>query len=860
MVKWCWCFVLVAVLTGCQSRKQEPYPRVFHYDRTNIWNAAVDAKGQLWGTLNASPPILMKWEHHQWNQEFFLPGRTHFLMARRRGGLWVIAQDFEKPGKILFLVEENSPKAEQVLPLPSKDLKSDSYQLFEDRQGRLIFTDEGKIYVLKGLSEGSPRWDCLYTISDDQLWSYREDGKHHSRWNVLEVLEAVDGTLWFWTNSHKGGINYRCLRGLLKWGKESESIEALTDIPGLPSTAYRAACIRSNGDVLLSVYKNGVYQIPTDGLQAEPLEIPAESEEQGVYELFEEYDTLWMISGSFGDKTPQRVLWRQGQNRGWFKVVHGKNRFSSRELCPRILGEEGFWLGYLGGGLLWVRADGKGTRRYQWQEGQMIRSIRAIATPDEKTGAVVLWSRENLTSRFYPEEVLSLPEAQSPYLTWYLQNEHFVTQTEAGEIYVKFAHEENEPVKRWTGHDWQSLPLTKCKGPLAADSLERVWVIPPEIYGTTKIWNPRTSMWSEYPTYKQALIEESRKEPFRFTFKVYSPSSTKQAVFGNDGTIAYHSGSVRPREFSFYDGKEWSEVKARDLGGKYHFSDIAANDAGNICVLLHRADWMEYQGKGVWTPTKQPPQHQPEGFGYNPPNELRKRAYDLQGKNKSNSVMIHSGVVWLAANGNLVRLLQNKVSYWFDEEEIQPFMDGRQVLGVLKDQWDNTLVLTGAVSRQIVFLPKKEMPAVALVVKKSAMDAIEISAPQGATGWMRWKMDESGWCDWAEAGEYSFDALDPGTYVVETQYLDDQLNEQGVVQIRVELDYSIDKLIRAASKDLFSRDWDKRHHAVTVFARFHQRAAEKLSELRHKRAELNEADRWWLAATEQVVERSSQAD
>ena len=351
--------------------------------------------------------------------------------------------------------------------------------------------------------------------------------------------------------------------------------------------------------------------------------------------------------------------------------------------------------------------------------------------------------------------------------------------------------------------------------------------------------NSMRETWAAFPTCEAAYATQSGIYGFRLHTNTLQPMPR----YGPGGIICFMSDWYHVHLF---DGRTWHEWEAGQIVGE---KDAGVTDqpffnkAGNPSLTWGRATW-EWTAEKGWHsiafeagPDNISQQDQPAAPPGSPVPHPDSLALD------------GPDAAWLTYHRQLYKVAFGLSAPHFASGTAHPFLDGRNLTGVLHDNQSNTFLRTAIAGySEHILLPAAPPPDTHVSVTPMAPDTVRVELTTRAAGphWFVWRLDGGAWSTAAHTGTATLDFLPGGPHQIEARTLDARLNYETVpayAAFVIEADPA--KQVAALIETLKRGDDNVREAAVTRLRRFPTLAPPALQAAR---VGATEDQRWWIDA------------
>jgi hypothetical protein len=528
--------------------------------------------------------------------------------------------------------------------------------------------------------------------------------------------------------------------------------------------------------------------------------------------------------------------------------------YAQHPLRPFLATGRGLWVGAFGSGP-WLVPAGRGAPALvDWHYAYPLDGSEGLF--QLAAGRLLIVSANEGSIAVKPDDLLAAFESPPEVST--LNPPRTFIQDVRGHIFGLLPWVENA-LSDWDGKTWTDHPLPGGFDPqhfftFAADSLNRIWLLPDAFGKAVAIFDPGHQTFEVYPGYADALQAQlPRPESFHLDGNLFTVPS-----FSPDGRICYRDEWSQVR---YFDGQKWLRWGRKEIEGTNipHLDGPAFFDrAGNVAVNIGGKTWEFTEAKG-WHMTDFEP-----GPGTEQERQRRHSPTPLAGCDIGNPESIAQdrlGTYWLTHRGQLYRAIPGLCLPQFSPQEHQPFIDSREVRKVLIDLEGNALVETyfhlhPNVGEYVIVKPRLPLHKTILHATVAPSGAVEVrfSTPNPGKVWFTWRVDDSPWAAPTHQAQATLEWLPNGKHRIEAAAIDERLQidptpATALVEIRVDPREQISALI----KRLRDPDYSVRNAAVAALLR---QPAFALPLLRSAREQADADQRWWIDAAIQQIEES----
>ena len=231
--------------------------------------------------------------------------------------------------------------------------------------------------------------------------------------------------------------------------------------------------------------------------------------------------------------------------------------------------------------------------------------------------------------------------------------------------------------------------------------------------------------------------------------------------------------------------------------------------------------------------------------------------YNLTGSAEP-SVVDADDTIWFTYQRRLYRQRGKLRAPVFAEKEPNAFADGRSLRDVTLDNHGNAFVYTDHREECVLVRSKPPFAKTKIDLAVQQDEArIRLRSDSSGKHWFEWRLDGSPWGEPAESGEVLLEALANGPHRLVARTLDERLQCEpvpAVATFTVKVD--VQAQVQSALRELASEDYAHREHAVKILVRRRENA---LPLLKSRRTSAGDAEKWWIDAAIQEIERGKVA-
>jgi streptogramin lyase len=823
---------------------------------TKITDAVQDSTGQVWGAAYSEDLGLYRWEDNTWKSVAVsgVPGSSALALARGPEGavycLW-------SAGAETHAVTWHKGTTSKLVTSFTGHLEDRPF-VFVDPNRNVWLTERGR-HIFRITPQGTA--ECVYTIADYQFHEYGRPVNDQSTINPVFATADARGRIWFWSDCLAWGTNVAALEGVLIF--DGTKFEHHAYIAGVPDKKFSIVAPDDAGHMWLAVVDDQLYRVDIDNLTATPVPGPEPKAFRNVQKIFHADQETYLVSGTVWQPVPERTgygrsgaLWLRKEGK-WEKLVNGLDMRPEHALHPFrpfLPSERGLWLGAFGVGP-WFIPGGQGKPvLIDWHYADPLDGSEGLCQlPD---GRLLIVSANQGSLAVKPADLLAASQA-IPEISTLNPIRPFI-QDARGHILGILATGTNA-LSDWDGKTWTDHALPSGFDPehfwtFAADSMNRIWLLPDAWGKSVAIFNPEHETFEIYPGYSEALLAQGAgREKFHLDTALFTVPS-----FTPDGRICYRDEWDRVR---YFNGRNWLrwERKQIDAHSSLGLDGPAFFDrAGNVAVNIEGKTWEFTEAEG-WHKTNfehglgtdverlsLPAPTPPPGCEISHPESI---------------VRDRMGTYWLTNRGQLYRAIPGLCLPQFSPQEHQPFIDSRTVKEVLSDLQGNVFLETSflgnpPIREYVVLKARPPLPQTKLhaTVEARGMVKLRFATQVKGKAWFTWRIDGGDWSPPTRATEATANWLAQGKHTIAAAALDERLQidpNPPVAEVTIRVDTQAQ--IAALIEQLKDPNYSIRDAAVAALARQPTLALPLLQSAREKAG----ADqRWWIdAAIQQIKDR-----
>jgi hypothetical protein len=824
-------------------------------DSTKISQAVQDPTGRVWGI--ASGGVLYRWESETWKPVAVTgvpSGAGPVVLARGPdGAVYCVWGAGANPHAVTWHQGEAWKLVAQFsapfVGLPHILLDGDDY---------LWITDRGR-YIYRISLHGKAAW--AYGITERQ---FLEDGRPENMRSPLNPMFALAdsrGRLWFWSDCLAGGTNLASLAGVLIY--DNGKVEHAAHIDGVPDKKLSIVAPDDAEHMWLAVADDQLYRVDINTLAAAPVPEPSPQAFRYVQKIFHANQETYLVAGSMWQPVPEQsgngrsgALWRLRDGK-WERLIDGldmRPEYAQHPLRPFLATGGGLWVGAFGSGPWFVPAGRGAPALIDWHYDYPFDGSEGLFQLAD--GRLLIVSANEGSVAVKPDDLLAAFESP-PQVSTLNPPRTFIPDVR-GHILGLLPWVENA-LSDWDGKTWTDHPLpggfdSQHFFTFAADSLNRIWLLPDAFGKAVAIFDPGHQTFEVYPGYADALQAQlPRRQSFHLDGNLFTVPS-----FSPDGRICYRDDWSQVR---YFDGQKWLRWGRKEIEGTNipHLDGPAFFDrAGNVAVNIGGKIWEFTEAKG-WHMTDFEP-----GLGTDQVRQRRHSPAWPAGCDIGNPESIAQdrlGTYWLTHRGQLYRAIPGLCLPQFSPQQHQPFIDSREVRKVLIDLEGNAFLETyfhsnSNLGEYVIVKPRLPLPKTILHATVTPSGAVQVrfSTPNPAKVWFTWRVDDSPWAAPTHQAQATLEWLPNGKHRIEAAAIDERLQidptpAAALVEIHVDPREQISALI----KRLRDPDYSVRNAAVAALLR---QPALALPLLRSAREQADTDQRWWIDAAIQQIEES----
>lgn len=417
-----------------------------------------------------------------------------------------------------------------------------------------------------------------------------------------------------------------------------------------------------------------------------------------------------------------------------------------------------------------------------------------------------------------------------------------------GRIWYLLAAGRGAPaVRHWDGEAWHDWPLPAERGWWSSDSL---WV---DERGRVAVFSEQLEKpawerderepggWRRWES-GQALVaaRAAEKQPAATLFPM-SEGFRAAPVLAEGGRALVRLGSLW-----HLTGGKWTAHAHKQLGTapfRYGF------EADGTPWFYTNGNKRRLVAEGTWADAGRVNDYQSRMSRTNTPwPEWLKARLDEQAAGSAH--IDDDGVWWVAQDGELWKGVDGEVVRVFSEQEPSPFRSGMSFYGVKSDSRGNRLFDSGG-SVLLAALPGPEVKVRWFAEKDQPADRKLVVSGGEALKRHEWRLNGGAWTRGANDTLWLRE-LPRGPQVVELRGYNRRLDAGPVAKVEMRVDYDPAERVAALVERLSSPVYETRSDAAGRLARHGAEAERKLRSMLD--AETDEARRWWLRATLQMIE------
>jgi hypothetical protein len=398
------------------------------------------------------------------------------------------------------------------------------------------------------------------------------------------------------------------------------------------------------------------------------------------------------------------------------------------------------------------------------------------------------------------------------------------------------------PIHEWDGKQRVERPLPPHDGvinSLLTDNRNRVWAMG---YEQVFLWQPNDAQWQRFPNFKSALEQCLQADP-QFCL---TNCADLQISFSGDGRVVMRETVPDYNSVVYFDGHSWRKWPQKDVPSGYPQFD----DHG--IPVIHADDnvW-QFDGIGWWLSHPDPARVPPLPVSYRIPEKIQMLASSAW-----RIVADNDGGFWFTLQGQLFRARAGLRIAVLGRNEAA-FCDDRSVRAAAVDRDGNVFLMTNYGSDCVWLPPLRPRPTTAMQtsIRGDSFQA-RLEAHGAGKHWFVWRLDDGNWSDPTPQSEITLDFLPNGNHTFEARAIDDFL-QVDLGAARKEFSVAVDRKnqVTAEITQLFDQDFAARNRAIIGLAEQPDLA---LPALKQRRTNATDAERWWIDAAIQEVERAKE--
>jgi hypothetical protein len=824
-------------------------------DSTRISQAVEDSTGQVWGISYPSGGGIYRWEGETW-KPFAVTGvptgaRPVVLARGPDGAVYCVWG----PGASPHAVTRHQGEAWKLVAEFTASFVGLPHILL-DGNDYMWITDSGRRIHRISLG-GEAAWS--YVIHNRE---FLDNGRPENiPPNPMFAAADSRGRLWFWSDSLAGGTNLASLAGVSIY--DNGRVEHIAHIDGVPDKKISVVVPDDAEHMWLAVADDQLYRVDVNTLTATPVPDPSPRAFRYVQKIFRVNQETYLVAGSPSLPVPEQnangrsgALWRLRDGK-WERLVQGldmRPEYAQHPLRPFLATGRGLWVGAFGSGP-WFVPTGRGEPvLIDWHYDYPFDGSETMFQLGD--GRLLIVSANEGSIAVKPDELLAGFESPAEVSTF--NPSHPFIQDVRGHL-LGLLPWDDKALSDWDGKTWTDHALPDGIDPLrvwtfAADSLNRIWLLPNAFGKAVAIFDPVRQNFEVYPGYADALQAQlPRREGFHLDGELFTVPS-----FTPDGRICYRDEWCQVR---YFDGQKWLRWERKEIDGtNIRCLDGPAffDQAGDVAVNIVGKTWEFTEAKGWHTTDFEP------GLGTDQERQRRHSPVPPAGCDIGNPESVAQdqlGTYWLTYRGQLYRALPGLCLAQFSAREHQPFVDSREVRKVLIDLAGNAFLETyfrvqPNVGEYVIMKARPPLPKAIMKATVAPLGAVEVrfSTPKPGKVWFTWRVDGGPWAAPTDKQEAKLEWLSNGTHRIEAEAIDERLQiDPTPAAAQVEIHVDPRQQISVLIKQLHDPDYAVRNAAVAALA--HQPAL-ALPLLRTARDEADADQRWWIDAAIQQIEES----
>jgi len=847
-----WSILLAALVLGrldAETAKHAPFP--FHSDDTRVNGLVQTSDGSVWAYQFHTRSLVMR-DGDTWTTKHdFSDSKMDFqtMTPDAQDRLWILFQS-RKGGHVdAYCIVRYDTRQLRVdftrdLPMDHKEIGTNRwFKLWQDLQGRMWLTGEMP-FVYRFEEDGA----CKLVVRFDDSMIARPIP------NYLQTAQRLifedDGSIWLWSQTYASTTRY--LKRPLRLDGETPEMLGADDVPGLPVGYYHdmaSLVVDGRREWWLGIAGEGVWRMPAGGGAAKALEFPEDLKKNWAWRIFTANGKIWLVRSerNFEQRKTTNELWCRDVDGEWHKVIAHLDAGYPWFRHPFLETNEGLWVGTHYNGIWFVPAnEAAEPRHFGGQQGFPLGQIEGVfPLPDGRLMAFE--KQQGGICTFDVAKTLGY-EAITPRSDVILSGNFGVIKGLEGRIFVCDANA--RALRQWDGRSWIDYPIPEpwksVPGGHAADSRNRVWLIPENPDEAAYVLDIATGKWDTPRPYHDLVEEGTRDSTWHFLPQTDAQLTVSRgAVFSGSGQAAFCAGY---KKLALFDGQWW-----RTLEGLPEIKGLAKDPVtGEILLRVGKDEVLRVNAQGAVAKEREKISDPSVTFVWSEKPKLDKERDKLW--KDYNGLRTDEGDGWIFGKGMLWRVKDGHMVAWFSEGEPHPFVRQQQYYsGVVEDNFGNYLFYNSSeMIRVPIQVPHRLPSSFTLAVESTAEDSVRVNIGGVEGGWIRTRFGNGEWTDWEQTGRVEYKQLQPGDYRVEVEARNKHLEFSPVQEIKFSVKYDIDKPVREAVEKLFSKNWNERNEARKTLWRYHERARVLLEKIDRDKLDTN--DRWWFDAALQQVE------